>query len=97
MEIRQETALPVKAKVKLTLCTDDRFFGPGVCELLERIREKGILIVPVLLHVGLGTFRPVKVEDVETHVMHSEFCQVTPEAAEKLNAVRKNGGRIVCV
>ena len=66
-------------------------------ELLERIREKGILIVPVLLHVGLGTFRPVKVENVETHVMHSEFCQVTPEAAEKLNAVRKNGGRIVCV
>ena len=41
MEIRQETALPVKAKVKLTLCTDDRFFGPGVCELLERIRETG--------------------------------------------------------
>ena len=41
MEIRQETVLPVKAKVKLTLCTDDRFFGPGVCELLERIRETG--------------------------------------------------------
>ena len=66
-------------------------------ELLEKIREKGIVIVPVLLHVGLGTFRPVKVEDVETHVMHSEFCQVTPEAAETLNAVRKAGGRIVCV
>ena len=48
-------------------------------ELLDRIREKGVLVVPVLLHVGLGTFRPVKVEDVETHVMHSEFCQVTPE------------------
>ena len=41
MEFRQETVLPVKAKVKLTLCTDDRFFGPGVCELLERIRETG--------------------------------------------------------
>ena len=41
VEVRQETALPVKAKVKLTLCTDDRFFGPGVCELLERIRETG--------------------------------------------------------
>ena len=66
-------------------------------ELLERIRQKGIHIVPVLLHVGLGTFRPVKVEDVETHEMHSEFCQVTPEAAERLNAVRRNGGRIVCV
>ena len=66
-------------------------------ELLERIREKGITIVPVLLHVGLGTFRPVKVENVETHVMHSEYCQVTPEAAETLNAVRRAGGRIVCV
>ena len=66
-------------------------------ELLERIREKGVKIVPVLLHVGLGTFRPVKVEDVETHEMHSEYCQVTPEAAETLNAVRAAGGRIVCV
>ena len=66
-------------------------------ELLEKIREKGILIVPVLLHVGLGTFRPVKVENVETHVMHSEFCQVSPEAAGTLNRVRKAGGRIVCV
>ncbi|MBQ9253071.1 MAG: tRNA preQ1(34) S-adenosylmethionine ribosyltransferase-isomerase QueA [Clostridia bacterium] len=66
-------------------------------ELLERIRQKGITIVPVLLHVGLGTFRPVKVEDVETHVMHSEFCQVTPEAADTLNRIRKAGGRIVCV
>ena len=66
-------------------------------ELLDRIREKGVLVVPVLLHVGLGTFRPVKVEDVETHVMHSEFCQVTPEAAETLNRVRRNGGRIICV
>ena len=66
-------------------------------ELLEKIREKGVLIVPVLLHVGLGTFRPVKVENVETHVMHSEFCQVSPEAAGTLNRVRKAGGRIVCV
>lgn len=66
-------------------------------ELLERIRAKGITVVPVLLHVGLGTFRPVQVENVETHEMHSEFCQVTPEAAETLNAVRKAGGRIVCV
>ena len=66
-------------------------------ELLEKIREKGVLIVPVLLHVGLGTFRPVKVENVETHVMHSEFCQVSQEAAGTLNRVRKAGGRIVCV
>ena len=66
-------------------------------ELLVRIREKGITVVPVLLHVGLGTFRPVKVENAEEHVMHSEFCQVTPEAAETLNRIRAAGGRIVCV
>ena len=66
-------------------------------ELLGRIREKGITVVPVLLHVGLGTFRPVKVEDAEKHVMHSEFCQVTEEAASALNRVRAEGGRIVCV
>ncbi len=66
-------------------------------ELLDRIRAKGVTVVPVLLHVGLGTFRPVKVEDVETHQMHSEFCQVTPEAAETLNRIRRQGGRIVCV
>ena len=66
-------------------------------ELLDRIREKGIVTVPVLLHVGLGTFRPVKVEDAEKHRMHSEFCQVTPGAAETLNRVRAAGGRIVCV
>ncbi len=66
-------------------------------ELMERIRRKCVKIVPVLLHVGLGTFRPVKVEDVETHQMHSEFCQVTPEAAETLNGVRRDGGRIFCV
>ena len=66
-------------------------------ELLERIRAKGVTVVPVLLHVGLGTFRPVKVENAEEHVMHSEFCQVTPEAADTLNCVRRSGGRIVCV
>ena len=66
-------------------------------ELLERIKAKGITVVPVLLHVGLGTFRPVKVENAEEHVMHSEFCQVTEEAAETLNRIRRSGGRIVCV
>ena len=66
-------------------------------ELLDRIRAKGITVVPVLLHVGLGTFRPVKVENAEEHVMHSEFCQVTQEAAETLNRIRAAGGRIVCV
>ena len=66
-------------------------------ELLDRIRQKGVTVVPVLLHVGLGTFRPVKAERAEDHVMHSEFCQVTDDAAETLNRIRKNGGRIVCV
>ena len=66
-------------------------------ELPDRIRKKGVTVVPVLLHVGLGTFRPVKVEDAEKHVMHSEFCQVTEEAANTLNRIRKAGGRIVCV
>jgi S-adenosylmethionine:tRNA ribosyltransferase-isomerase len=66
-------------------------------QLLDAIREKGVVIVPVLLHVGLGTFRPVKVEDVNNHVMHSEHYEVTPEAADILNARRRAGGRIVCV
>jgi S-adenosylmethionine:tRNA ribosyltransferase-isomerase len=66
-------------------------------ELLERIREKGVNIVSVLLHVGLGTFRPVKAEDVADHVMHEEYYEVTEEAARALNAAREGGGRIVCV
>ncbi len=66
-------------------------------ELLNRIREKGVEIVPVLLHVGLGTFRPVKEEDVAQHHMHSEYYEVTPEQADKINAARAAGGRIVCV
>ena len=65
--------------------------------LLDTIREKGVTIVPVLLHVGLGTFRPVQEEDADRHVMHSEFCQVTPEAADTLNRLRAAGGRIVCI
>jgi len=66
-------------------------------ELLDRIRAKGITVVPILLHVGLGTFRPVKEEEAENHIMHSEFCQVTQEAADTLNRIRRDGGRIVCV
>ena len=66
-------------------------------QLLEAIRAKGVAIVPVLLHVGLGTFRPVKVEDVASHVMHSEYYEVSPEAARTLNERRLAGGRIVCV
>ena len=66
-------------------------------ELLERIRGMGVKIVPILLHVGLGTFRPVKVEDVEKHTMHSEYYSVSPEAAGIINETRANGGRVVAV
>ncbi len=66
-------------------------------ELLDRVRQMGVAVVPILLHVGLGTFRPVKADTVEEHVMHSEHYEVTPEAANQLNAIRQNGGRIVCV
>ncbi|MBQ7785040.1 MAG: tRNA preQ1(34) S-adenosylmethionine ribosyltransferase-isomerase QueA [Clostridia bacterium] len=66
-------------------------------ELLERVKAKGIEVIPVLLHVGLGTFRPVKEEDVANHHMHSEYYEVTPEQAQKINAARERGGRVVCV
>jgi len=66
-------------------------------ELLERVKAKGIEVIPVLLHVGLGTFRPVKEEDVSNHHMHSEYYEVTPEQAQKINAARERGGRVVCV
>jgi len=66
-------------------------------EVMERVKQKGVEIVPVLLHVGLGTFRPVKAEDVKDHQMHSEYYEVTAEAAEKINAARRAGGRIVCI
>ena len=66
-------------------------------ELLEKIKAKGVEIIPVLLHVGLGTFRPVKVEDVDEHIMHTEHYEVTPEAAARINAVHARGGRIIAV
>ena len=66
-------------------------------ELLEKIRSMGIEIAPVMLHVGLGTFRPVKADRITDHVMHSEFFTVTEESAEKINRARKNGGRIIAV
>ena len=66
-------------------------------ELLNKIEKKGIKIVRVTLHVGLGTFRPVMVDDVKKHVMHSEHFIVSKEAADTLNSIRKNGGRIIAV
>ena len=66
-------------------------------ELLEKIRQKGIRTAFVTLHVGLGTFRPVKVEDVHSHHMHSELCMLGEETAKILNETMKNCGRIICV
>lgn len=66
-------------------------------ELLEQIETKGVTIAYVTLHVGLGTFRPVKEENVLEHHMHSEYYQVPEAEAEKINAAKKNGGRIICV
>ena len=65
--------------------------------LMKRMEIKGIDKTFVTLHVGLGTFRPVQVEDVDKHVMHSEWYQVTEEAANTLNAIRAGGGRLICV
>ncbi len=66
-------------------------------ELLDRIREKGVAIAPVMLHVGLGTFRPVKEDAIGDHLMHSEFFSVTEESARVINERRAAGGRIVAV
>lgn len=66
-------------------------------ELLEKIRQKGVEIANVTLHVGIGTFRPVKVENIEEHDMHSEHYYIKKEDAEKINKTKQNGGRIIAV
>ena len=66
-------------------------------ELLEKIKHKGVRIASITLHVGLGTFRPVKVEDVNNHHMHTEWYEVNKEAADIINETKKNGGRVICV
>ena len=66
-------------------------------ELLDKVRAKGVKTAFVTLHVGLGTFRPVKAEEITQHHMHSELCMISAETAEILNETRRNGGRIVCV
>lgn len=66
-------------------------------ELLNRIRDNGTDIVDVLLHVGLGTFRPVSEENIEDHVMHEEYYELTADAAERINAAKANGGRVIVV
>ena len=66
-------------------------------ELLQKIKDKGIKIAPVMLHVGLGTFRPVKVERIDEHIMHTEYFSVSQESADIINEAKANGGRIICV
>ncbi len=66
-------------------------------ELLEKVKEKGVQIAHVTLHVGLGTFRPVKVDDVEQHHMHSEYYVVEEDQAKLINDTKKNGGRVIAV
>ena len=66
-------------------------------ELLKQIRDKGVRIAEITLHVGLGTFRPVKSENIDEHIMHSEFCMIDENAAQAINQTKSTGGRIVCV
>ncbi len=66
-------------------------------ELMDQIRANGVEICPITLHVGLGTFRPVKEDEIENHEMHSEFCIISEETAECVNRCRQSGGRIIAV
>lgn len=66
-------------------------------ELLEKIEAKGVGVGYVTLHVGLGTFRPVKEEEITDHEMHSEFCTISQETADLINKTKANGGRVICV
>ncbi len=66
-------------------------------ELLEKIKAKGVKIVPVMLHVGLGTFRPVKEDNITDHIMHTEYIEITKQSADIINERRRAGGRIIAV
>ena len=66
-------------------------------ELLDKIRAKGVAIAPVMLHVGLGTFRPVKADRIDEHIMHSEFFSIPKESADLINERKARGGRLICV
>ena len=65
--------------------------------LLQTIRDMGVSVCTVTLHVGLGTFRPVKAEDIADHEMHSEYCHIPAETAETINRTKASGGRVICV
>ena len=66
-------------------------------ELLEKIKNSGVDVIRVMLHVGLGTFRPVKEDEIEDHPMHSEFCIIPEETARMVNETKANGGRVICI
>ncbi len=66
-------------------------------ELLNALKEKGIEIIPIILHVGLGTFRPVKVENIFEHKMHAEYYEIPQGSADRINGVKNNGGRVIAV
>ena len=84
----------------LILCATTGEGAPRSCrtpELLERIAAKGVGVGYVTLHVGLGTFRPVKEDEIEQHDMHSEYCTIPQETADLINRTKVNGGRVICV
>ena len=105
--------MPLPPYIKKQLCGNDRYqtvyakyTGSAAAptagfhfteELFKKIKAKGIEVVDVTLHIGLGTFRPVKVEDTDNHVMHSEEYEIKPEAAETLNKAKREGRRIVAI
>ena len=66
-------------------------------DLLDKIRDKGVQTAFITLHVGLGTFRPVKADDISDHHMHAELCMISKETADVLNATKRSGGRVICV
>ena len=66
-------------------------------ELLKKIEDMGVKLCYVTLHVGLGTFRPVKADDIQEHEMHSEFCMISQETADTINETKRSGGRVICV
>lgn len=105
--------MPLPPYIAKQLCSNDRYqtvyakyegsaaaptagfhFTP---ELFEKIKAKGIEVIDVTLHIGLGTFRPVKVQDTKDHVMHSEVYEISEEAADKLNKAKANGQRIIAI
>ena len=105
--------MPLPPYIKEQLCENDRYQtvyakyeGSAAAptagfhfteELFERIKAKGIEVVDITLHIGLGTFRPVKVEDTKDHVMHSEVYEINEEAADTLNKAKKEGRRIIAI